>query len=109
MQYIIFIPHDTFLVDNLSRKHHRAFVIAGTSSRWDTLPRVIQIGSLCTDTAVNGWEGEVAAEVCGTDAAAGATAGRDVVGVIHVARAGAGIFPCKGQTTELLNNCCTAT
>lgn len=33
------------------------------------------------------------AEVCGANAAAGATAGCDVVGVEHAAGAGAGIFP----------------
>lgn len=33
------------------------------------------------------------AKISGADAAAGATARRDVVGVDHVAGAGAGIFP----------------
>ena len=68
-------------------------MITRTSLRWDTLPSVIQIGSLCTDTAVNWREREVTAGVCGADAAAGATAGRDVVGVDHAAGARASIFP----------------
>lgn len=89
---MIFIPHDSVLVDDLSRRHHRAFVIAGTRLRWDTVPRFIQIGSLCTDAAVDGQEGEVTAELSEVDAATGATAGRDVVGIDHAAGAGAGIF-----------------
>lgn len=96
----IFIPQGPILVNNLSRRHCWAFVITGTSFRWDTLPRVIQIGSLRTDTAVDGWEGEVTEEICGADAVAGATAGCDVVGVDRTAGAGAGIFPWGGQTTE---------
>jgi len=89
----MYIPHDPVPVDHLSGGHHGAFVITGTLVRLDTLPSVVQIGSLCTDTAIDGREGEVTAEVGAADAAAGVAAGRDVVGVDHAAGAGAGIFP----------------
>lgn len=62
------------------------------------------MGSLCTDTAVNGWEGEVTADICGADAAACATVGCNVVGVDHVAGARHGIFLYNDHTTKPVKN-----
>lgn len=100
-QYIFSLPHDSFLVDDLPRRNQRVFVITGTRFRCDAVPSIIQVGSLCTDTAVDGQEGEVTADICAADATTGATAGCHVVGVDHAARARTGILSWGSQTRRI--------